>query len=143
MILRFTSKVSFHRLHKNNYHVQRQGGFSSGMPFASCETRIQSLHFIPRFSFPCSTPEGPSELVPAPPPSFGPCLPVQLVQTAKSQLIKRLGSSPPVMTANYEMSCWTLPFYLISYSPAKLSSALWKQGKGSVSAAPAASLIAG
>lgn len=31
-----------HRLLKNNLCFQRQGGFSSGMPFA----RIQSLHFM-------------------------------------------------------------------------------------------------
>lgn len=71
-------KGLIHRLLKNNYCVQRQGRFSSGMPFASYDTRIQGLHFISRLPFPCSTPKGPAELVPALPPHSGPCLPVQL-----------------------------------------------------------------
>lgn len=72
--------------------IQMQGEFSSGMPFASYETTIQSLCFISRLPFPCSTPQGPAELAPALPPCFGPCLSVCLsssLQAAKPQLMQQ------------------------------------------------------
>lgn len=47
-------------------------------------------------------------------PTLAPTSLSSFLQAAKSQLIKQLGSNPPVMTANYEMSCQRLPFYLYS-----------------------------
>lgn len=73
-----------HSLLKNNKCVQSQGGFSSGMPFASYETRVQSLHFIPRLPFPCSTPEGPAEPVLAAPALVPVSLPASSRQPSPS-----------------------------------------------------------
>lgn len=112
------------------------------MPFASYETRVQSLHFIPRLPFPCSTPEGPAEPVLAAPALVPVSLPASSRQPSPSSL-SGWAAARRWWQLIMKCHCQRLPFYLIWYSPAKLSSALWKQGKGSVSAAPAAALIAG
>jgi len=58
--------------------------------------------------------EGSAVSVPTWPPCFGPISLPGFAEAAKSHLTQQLGGSPLVMTANQEMSCQRLPFYLVS-----------------------------
>lgn len=141
LILRFPSKVSFTDCSRIITVSRDKEGLAQG-----CLLQAMTQGFRVCISYPDSLfhVAHPRDLLSLSLHCLPTLVPVSLssfLQASKSQLLRRLGSSPPVMTANYEMSCQRLPFYLISYSPAKLSNALWKEGKGSVSAAPAASLI--
>lgn len=99
-------------------------GLAEGCLLQAVKQGFRDCISYPDFLFPLAHPRDLLSLSLCCLPTLAPASLSGFLQAAKSQLIKQLGGSPPVMTANYEMSCQRLPFYLASQSPAKLCIAL-------------------